>query len=100
MERASAGSLGMTRFTAYLAALSGGGFMTVAGLRFGDVRVGERPRRGLERLKGFLLFLLDGEEPVELGDLEDLVDLGVDVAQDEPALDLLQFRVEFDELAQ
>src|SRR5262249_34899376 len=54
----------------------------------------------LEGLQGGLLFLLDVEEPVEPGDLEDLVDLGVDVAQDQAAARGLQLLVERDELTQ
>ena len=46
-----------------------------------------------ERLQGGLLFLLNVEELVELGDLEDLVDLRVDVAQDQPAAGRLQLLV-------
>src|SRR5205807_7642763 len=37
----------------------------------------------LERLQGSLLFLLDVEKLIQLGDLEDLVDLRVDVAKDQ-----------------
>src|SRR5579883_525641 len=45
----------------------------------------------LKRLQGRLLFLLD---------LEDLVNLRVDVAQDQPAADALELLVEGDELAE
>src|SRR5689334_11657160 len=54
----------------------------------------------LERLQGGLLFLLDVEELVQFRDLEDLVDLRVDVAQDQPAAGRLQFLVERDQLPQ
>src|SRR5262249_20749964 len=54
----------------------------------------------LERLQGRLLVLLDVEELVQLGDLEDLVDLGIDVGQDQPAAGRLEFLVQGDELAQ
>src|SRR5581483_1549664 len=42
-----------------------------------------------ERLERRLLFLLDVEELVQARDLEDLVNLRVDVAQDQPAADRL-----------
>src|SRR5262245_64500215 len=53
-----------------------------------------------ERLQRLLLFLHDLEELVELGDLEHLVDLRVDVTQDQFALGGLQLLVQGDELAE
>src|SRR5207302_161538 len=53
-----------------------------------------------ERLQGGLFFLDDLEELVQLGDLEDFVDLRGDVAQDQPPAGRLQLLVECDELAE
>src|SRR5262249_57860366 len=53
-----------------------------------------------ERLQRRLLFLLDVEQLVQLRDLEDLVDLRVNVAQDQPAAHRVDLLVERDELAQ
>src|SRR5262245_25608348 len=63
-------------------------------------RRGPGAPRASERLKGGLLFLHDLEEAVQLGDLEHLVDLRVDVAQDQLAAGRLQLLVEGDELAE
>src|SRR5207253_2740582 len=53
-----------------------------------------------ERLDGFLLFAVDVEEFVELGDLENFVDLVADVAEDEAAPGLRQLLVQGDQLGQ
>src|SRR5207253_10267579 len=58
---------------------------------------------GLNSLKSLqccLLLLLDVEELVELGNLEHLVDVRVDVAQDELAAGGLDLLVQSDELAE
>src|SRR5262245_41542665 len=57
-------------------------------------------KRLLKRLQGGLLFLFDLEQFIEFGDLEDLVDLRINIAQDELAAGLIDFLVERDELAQ
>src|SRR5579864_7397849 len=54
----------------------------------------------LKCLQGRLLLLLDVEELVELGNLEHLVDVRVDVAEDELAAGGLDFLVQSDELAE
>src|SRR5262249_26881101 len=53
-----------------------------------------------EGLQGFLLLLANFEEPVELGDLEEFVNLGGDVAQHELAAGRLELLVQGDQLAQ
>src|SRR5438874_7216679 len=53
-----------------------------------------------ERLQAGLLVLDDGEQLVELGDLEDFVDLGVDLAQYQFTAGALQLPVQGDQLAQ
>lgn len=45
---------------------------------------GHPPPRS-KRLEGGLLFLLNVEKLIQLGDLEHLVNLGVDVAEDQPS---------------
>src|ERR1051325_10815691 len=60
--------------------------------------MGEKNR--LHLLQSRLLVLLDVEQLVELGDLEDLVNLRVDAAQDQPAAGGIHLLVQGDELAQ
>src|SRR5439155_3677000 len=69
-----------------------------ASLSTGRSRTPARPAS--ERLQAGLLVLDDGEQLVELGDLEDFVDLGVDLAQHELAAGALQLAVQGDQLAQ
>src|SRR5262249_17389944 len=56
--------------------------------------------RGSIGLQASLFVLLDNEKLVEPGDLEDFVNLGMNVAQDQLAADRVQFLVEGDQLSQ
>ena len=62
-------------------------------------RVGKSDRRS-ERLQGRLLFLVDAEKLVQLGDLEYLVNLRVNVAQDQLTADCGEFLLEGNQLTQ
>src|SRR5207244_182559 len=53
-----------------------------------------------ERLQPVLFALVNGEQLVQLGDLEHLVDLRVDLAQDQLAAGALELAVHGDELAE
>jgi hypothetical protein len=68
------------------------------GLEYRSRNGGNRKRS--EGLQSCLLFLLDVKELVQFGDLEYLVNLGVNVAEDQPAADTLQFLVECDQFAE
>jgi hypothetical protein len=57
-------------------------------------------RTASKHLQGGLLVFLDVEQLVELGDLENFVNLRVDIAQDESAARGLQFLVQGDQLPQ
>lgn len=55
---------------------------------------------GLEHLQTFLLVVLDGEDLVETGDLEDFTNIGVDIAEDKLTPGALDLLVQGYELAQ
>jgi len=50
----------------------------------------------LERLQGGLFFIVYGKELVEFRYLEYFANLRVDISEDQPASDLLDFRVQGD----
>src|SRR5438067_7317414 len=98
-RRAAARSLAIARSTALLRPRSSDEVIAPAMARGTNERGHERTRSS-EGLQGSLLFLLDVEELVELGDLEHFVNLGMDVAQDQASLGGLQLLVERDQLPQ
>src|SRR5205085_11294952 len=58
------------------------------------------PPQSAECLQGLLFLFLDVEELVQARDLEDLVDLRIDIAEDQAALGGLHLLVQRDQLAE